>query len=131
MHMAAIDALPPPQDTNFHQRADVVLSGMRKLRAALTEAAARNRPSASVIVALSDVRRRYDDLMSRVAAAPGSRLGQQLYAARIRARLSAEEVTNGTGLATELLDDLEAGELPTHEEAARVHELIAALDASS
>lgn len=131
MHVAAIDALPPALDSNFQQRADVVLSGMRKLRAALTEAAARSRPSPSVIVALSDVRRRYDDLMSRVAAAPGSRLGQQLYAARVRARLSVEEVANGSGLATELLDGLEAGEHPTHEEAAKVHELLAALDASS
>lgn len=131
MHVAAIDALPPPRDTSFQQRADVVLSGMRKLRDALSEAAARSRSSPSVIVALSDVRRRYDDLMSHVAAAPGSRLGQQFYAARVRARLSAQEVANGTGLATELLDDLEAGELPTHEEAAKVHELIAVLGAGS
>ncbi|MCV7060270.1 hypothetical protein H7I76_06650 [Mycolicibacterium vaccae] len=127
MHVAAIDALPSAQDATFHQRADVVLAGMRKLRAALTEAAGRSRSSPSVIMALSDVRRRYDQLMSRVAAAPGSSLGQQLYAARIHAKLSTQEVANGTGLRPELLDDLEAGEIPTHEEAAKVKNLRAVL----
>ncbi len=43
MYTAAIDALPFPEDKKFHKRADVVLSGMRKLRAALTEAAGRSR----------------------------------------------------------------------------------------
>jgi transcriptional regulator with XRE-family HTH domain len=80
-----------------------------------------------VIVALSDVRRRYDDLMTRAGAAAGSSLGQQLYATRIRARLSAQEVANGAGLRAELLDDLEAGEIPTQDEAAKVKALIAAL----
>jgi len=127
MHSAAIDALPVPEDETFHKRADVVLSGMRKLRAALTEAACRSRSSPMVIVALSDVRRRYDDLMTRAAAAKGSGLGQQLYAARICARLSAEEVANGAGLRPELLDDLEAGEIPTRDEAAKVRTLISAL----
>jgi hypothetical protein len=127
MHSAAIDALPGPEDETFHKRADVVLSGMRKLRSALTEAACRARSSPMVIVALSDVRRRYDDLMTRAAGATGSSLGQQLYAARIRARLSAQEVANGAGLRAELLDDLEAGEIPTQDEAAKVKALIAAL----
>jgi transcriptional regulator with XRE-family HTH domain len=127
MYTAAIDALPFPGDKRFHQRADVVLSGMRKLRAGLTEAAGRSRSTASVIVALSDVRKRYDSLMCRAAAAPGSSLGQQLYAARIHARLSAQEVANGAGLRVDLIDDLEAGEVPTEDEAVKVKELIAAL----
>lgn len=127
MHAAAIEALPSPTDKTFHKRASVVLSGMRKLRAALTEAAGRSRSSPMVIMALSDVRRRYDELMTRAAAAPGSSLGQQLYAARIRAKLSAREVANGRGLRAELVDDLEAGEIPTQEEAAKVRDLIAAL----
>ena len=33
MYTAAIDALPFAEDRKFHKRADVVLSGMRKLRA--------------------------------------------------------------------------------------------------
>jgi hypothetical protein len=127
MYTAAIDALPFPEDKKFHKRADVVLSGMRKLRSGLAEAAGRSRSSPAVIVALSDVRRRYDALMARAAAAPGASLGQQLYVARIHARLSAQEVANGAGLRADLIDDLEAGEIPTEEEAAKVRELIAAL----
>jgi transcriptional regulator with XRE-family HTH domain len=127
MYTAAIDALPFPEDEKFHDRADVVLSGMRKLRAGLAEAASRNRSTASVVVALSDVRQRYDRLMSHAAAAPEASLGKQLYAARIRARLSAQEVANGAGLRVDLIDDLEAGEVPTDEEAAKVKNLIAAL----
>jgi transcriptional regulator with XRE-family HTH domain len=127
MYTVAIDALPFPEDKKFHTRADVVLSGLRKLRAALTEAAARNRPSASVVVALSEVRRRYDTLMTRAAAAPGSSLGQQLYSARIQAKLSAEEVANGAGLRADLIDDLEAGETPTEEETRKLQDVITAL----
>ena len=91
MYTAAIDALPFAEDKKFHKRADVVLSGMRKLRAALTDAASTSRPSPAVIVALSNVRRRYDALMEHTAAAPGSSVGQQVYATRIQARLSARE----------------------------------------
>ena len=127
MYTAAIDALPFPEDKKFHKRAEVVLSGLRKLRTGLTEAAGRNRSTSTVIVALSDVRRRYDALMLRAAAAPGSSLGQQLYAARIEAKLSAQEVANGAGLRVDLIDDLEAGEIPTEEEAAKVRDLIVAL----
>jgi hypothetical protein len=80
-----------------------------------------------VIVALRDVRLRYDKLMTHSAAAPGSSLGQQLYATRIEAKLSAQEVANGAGLRADLLDDLEWGETPTVDEAAKVQGLIAAL----
>ena len=127
MYTAAIDALPFPEDKKFHKRADVVLSGLRKLRDGLAEAASRSRSTSTVILELSDVRRRYDDLIARAAAAPGSSLGQQLYAVRIGARLSAQEVANGAGLRVDLIDDLEAGEIPTEEEAAKVRSLIEAL----
>ena len=40
MYRAAIDSLPFPEDKKFQKRAEVVLTGMRKLRAALTEAVA-------------------------------------------------------------------------------------------
>jgi hypothetical protein len=36
MYRAAIESLPFPEDKKFQKRAEVVLSGMRKLRAALT-----------------------------------------------------------------------------------------------
>jgi transcriptional regulator with XRE-family HTH domain len=127
MYTAAIDALPFPEDKKFHKRAEVVLSGMRKLRAALTEAASTTRPSPAVIAALSDVRRRYDSLMAHTAAAPGSSLGQQIYVTRIEAKLSAQEVANGAGVRVDLLDELEAGGTPTDDEAARIQEAIDAL----
>lgn len=127
MYAAAIDALPFPEDKKFHKRADVVLSGLRKLRSALTEAASTQRPSPAVVVALSGVRQRYDSLMAHAAAAPGSSLGQQIYVTRIQAKLSAQEVANGAGLRPGLLDELEAGATPTEDEANRIRETIAAL----
>jgi hypothetical protein len=127
MYTAAIDALPFAEDRKFHKRADVVLSGLRKLRAALTDAASTSRPSPAVIVALSNVRRRYDSLMEHAAAAPGSSLGQQIYVTRVHAKLSATEGANGAGLRDDLLDELEAGGTPTDEEATKIKEAIAAL----
>src|SRR3954464_15251358 len=127
MYSAAIDALPFAEDKKSHKRADVVLSGMRKLRTALTDAASTSRPSPAVIVALSNVRRRYDALMEHAAAAPGSSLGQQLYVTRVHAKLSAEEVANGAGLPTHLPDELEAGGTPSDDQAARIRDTIAAL----
>jgi hypothetical protein len=127
MYKAAIDSLPFPEDKKFHKRADVVLAGLRKLQGTMTDAAGRNRTSASVIVSLSEVRRCYDDLMARAAIAPGASLGQQLYVARIRAKLSAQEAANGAGLRADLLDALEAGEIPTEAESAKIRDLIAAL----
>ncbi|MCV7259130.1 forkhead-associated protein [Mycobacterium shimoidei] len=127
MYRAAIDSLPFPEDKKFQKRAEVVLSGLRKLRAGLAEAATKSRSTPTVIAALTDVRRRYDDLMERAASAPGSTLGQQLYTARIRAKLSAEEAARGVGLRPELPDELEAGATPSEEEVVKVHQLIAAL----
>ena len=129
MYRAAIDSLPFPEDKKFQKRAEVVLSGMRKLRAALTEAASHSRPSPTVMMALSDVRRRYDDLMERAADAPGATLGQQLYHARIHAKLTAQEAANGVGLPPGLPDELEAGGTPTDKETPLVQQLIAAIRA--
>ncbi len=53
--------------------------------------------------------------------------GSQLYVARLHARLSAKETANGAGLRAELLDDLEAGEIPTEDEAVKIKGLIEAL----
>jgi hypothetical protein len=129
MYKAAIDSLPFPEDKKFQKRAEVVLTGMRKLRAALTEAASHSRPTPTVMMALSDVRRRYDDLMGRAADAPGATLGQQLYNARVHAKLSAQEAANGVGLRPELPDELEAGATPTDQETSLVQQLIAAIRA--
>jgi hypothetical protein len=127
MFTAAIDALPDNTDPEFSGRAAVILAGLRKLQTALTKAASRGRATPSVIVSLSGVRTRYDDLMAMAAEAPGATLGQQLYAVRRRAKLSAQETANGAGLTPDLLDAIEADEIPTDDEAARIKELLAAL----
>jgi hypothetical protein len=127
MYRAAIDSLPFPEDKKFQKRADIVLTGMRKLRAALTEAASHGRSTPTVMIALSDVRRRYDDLMERAADAPGSTLGQQLYNARVHAKLTAQEAANGVGLRPGLPDELEDGATPTGQETPLVQQLIAAI----
>ncbi len=129
MYRAAIDSLPFPEDKKFHKRAEIVLSGMRKLRSALTEAASHGRSTPTVMMALSDVRRRYDDLMERAADAPGSTLGQQLYHARIQAKLTAQEAANGVGLPPDLPDELEEGATPSDHETPLVQQLIAAIRA--
>ncbi len=106
MYRAAIDSLPFPEDKKFQKRAEVVLTGMRKLRSALTEAASHSRPTPTVMMALADVRQRYDDLMERVAEAPGSTLGQQLYNARIHAKLSAPKPPTGSDSGASCLTSL-------------------------
>jgi hypothetical protein len=127
MFTTAIDALPHTNDPDFSGRATAILSSLRKLQMALTKAASRGRATPSVIVSLSGVRACYDDLMAMVADSPGATLGQQLYVVRRRAKLSAQETANGAGLTADFLDAVEADEIPTDAEAARIKELIAAL----
>lgn len=130
MYISAIAALPDDRDRDFRPRVEVILSGLRKLQQTLTDAGARNRLTPGVMVALSEARQCYDELMERAATAPGSTLGQQLYVARRRAKLSARETANGAGLRADLLDELEAGEIPTEDEAVKVKELIEVLGGS-
>jgi hypothetical protein len=61
MYAAAIAALPDDDDDDFRPRVEVILTGLRKLQKTLTDAAARNRLTPRVIVALSETRQRYDD----------------------------------------------------------------------
>jgi hypothetical protein len=131
VHMSAIDALPAPEDPRFHDRAEVILSGLHKLQTALTDAARTDRSTLSVIVLLGEVRSRYNDLMAVAAGAPGATLGQQLYVASTRAHLSADEIAVSAGLRKDLLDGLEAGETPTKDEARKIKDVIAALGNSS
>ena len=127
MYIAAIDTLPASSDPEFPERAAVVLTGMRKLQATMSQAAKRSRVSPSVIVALSDVRRRYDDLMTIAAEGPGGTLGQRLYVARNRAKLSPQEAANGMGLRKDLIESIEAEGPADESETAQIKELIAAL----
>ena len=67
MYSAAIDTLPDAHDSEFPHRAGIILAGLRKLQGSLSEAAGRSRVTPSVIVALSGVRHRYDELMETAA----------------------------------------------------------------
>ena len=127
MYAAAIDALPDPSDPEFPDRAGVILSGLRKLQDSLADAASRSRVTPSVIVALSGVRSRYDDLMATSANGPGATLGQRLYIARGLAKLSTKEAANGVGLRKDLIEAVEAEEPVLEDEASRIKDLIAAL----
>jgi hypothetical protein len=128
MFVAAIEGLPDHKDGTFLKRADVILNGLRKLEASLSLAASRSRATPSVVVALSQTRRHYKELMQRAATAPGATLGQRIYTARRIADLSVEEAANGVGLRADLLAAIEAGEPTTQDEANKVKALIAALD---
>jgi hypothetical protein len=128
MFVAAIEGLPDHKDGTFLKRADVILNGLRKLEASLSLAASRSRVTPSVVVALSQTRRHYKELMQRAATAPGATLGQRIYTARRIADVSVEEAANGVGLRADLLAAIEAGEPTTQDEANKVKALIAALD---
>ena len=129
MHMyhTAIDSLPDENEPEFADRVGVILAGLRKLQGSLTQAGKRSRNSASVIVALSGVRSVYDELMARAAASPNGTLGQRLYSARVKAKLSTKEAANGAGLRTDLIEAVEVEEPATDEEESKIKDLIAAL----
>jgi hypothetical protein len=95
-----------PEDKKFQKRAEVVLTGMRKLRG-VTEGLPQPAHS-PVMMALSDVRRRYDDLMER-GRRPRIDTGSTAYNARIHAVVGAR---GGPRVWTrrELPDELEEGD---------------------
>jgi hypothetical protein len=127
MYSAAIDALPDPGDPAYPDRVGVILAGLRKLQGSLSDAASRSRVTPSVIVALSGVRNRYDDLTATAANGPAASLGQRLYIARCRAKLSTKEAANGVGLRKDLIEAVEAEEPVLDDEATKIKDLIAAL----
>lgn len=125
---AAVDGLPSPDDPDFTERIGVILADLRELEDVVTRAARQSRGTPAVIRALSAVRKRYDALMFRAAAAPTATLGQRLYVARKRADLTRAETAHAAGLPPELVDAVEA-ELPiTAEDAARVAALISEIE---
>ncbi len=127
MFSAAIESLPETEDPEFGDRAGVVLAGLRKLESSLTQAAARSRVTPAVVVSLSGARKAYDALMERAANGPGSTLGQRLYVARKRAKLTAQEAANGAGLRADLIEAIESEEPTTEAETGKIKDLIAAL----
>jgi transcriptional regulator with XRE-family HTH domain len=121
---AALDALPNPTDPDFTQRVTPILADLRKLETVAANAARSARGTPSVVLALSAVRRRYNELMLRAAKSPTATLGQRLYGARHRAELSVDEAANAAGIATQALLDAESERSVPPDAAASITTLI-------
>ena len=128
---AAIDSLPDPADPDFVHRAAVILADLRQLEAIVARAARQSRGMPAVVMALSAVRNRHEELMFRAAAAPNATLGQRLFAARRRANLSAAEAGSAIGLSAQLIEAVEAGQPATDRDAAVLRAFVAELQGTS
>ena len=123
----ALDALPKDSQPEFAHKASPILADLRKLEAVAANAARNARGAPSVVLALSSVRRAYNDLMLRAARSPSATLGQRLYGARHRAELSIDEAANAAGVPTAVVQDAEAERPIPAGAAAAIETLIAQL----
>jgi transcriptional regulator with XRE-family HTH domain len=126
---AAITNLPPDAHPKFAEYARAILSDLRRLETITARAVRTSQSSPGVIKSLAAVRRRYDELMTRAAAAPGATLGQRLYTARRRANLTTEEAAAALGAPADLIIAVESETPPPGDTGSRIEELIAELDA--
>ncbi len=125
----ALSALPSPATPEFHSAATAILADLRNLQAVATDAA-RNAPGApALVIALGAVRRRYDELMLKVAATPGATIGQRLFAARHRIGLTTEDTALAAGLPVRLIDAAEADQALPPLAASAIATLLSQLDA--
>lgn len=123
----ALDALPRDSEPDFAQKAGPILADLRKLEAVASNAARNARGAPSVVLALSSVRRAYNDLMLRAARSPSATLGQRLYGARHRSELSVDEAANAAGVPTAVVQDAESERPVPPGAAAAIETLIAQL----
>lgn len=123
----AVSALPDPSDPGFTRQATPILANLRRLETVAANAARNARGTPSVVLALSAVRRRYNELMLRAAESPSATLGQRVYGARHSAELSVEEAANAAGVSTETLLDAEAERPVPPDAVAAINTLIAQL----
>jgi transcriptional regulator with XRE-family HTH domain len=126
----ALTALPDASSPQFHAAATAILADLRNLLAVASDAA-RNTPGApALVIALGSVRRRYDELMLKVAASPNATVGQRLYAARHRTSLTVEDAALAAGLPVDMIEAAEADEpLPPQAQSA-VDTLLTELEAT-
>lgn len=80
-----------PGDPRFASGARAALADLRQLEVITAKAVRTSAATPAVIRALAAVRRRYDELMTTAAGAPGATLGQRLYTARRQSNLSVAE----------------------------------------
>lgn len=105
---AATTELPEPSDPAFSPKVTKILADLRKLEHVAASAARNAKGTPSVVLALSTVRRTYNDVMAKAAQSPNATLGQRLYQARHRAELSLDEAAAAAGLPADFLADAEA-----------------------
>ncbi|GAB1815526.1 FHA domain-containing protein [Mycobacterium sp. MUNTM1] len=127
---ARVTDLPDPADAAFTPKATSILVDLHKLETLAATAARTAKGSPSVVLALSTVRRTYNDLMMRAARSPSATLGQRLYEARHRAELSLEEAANAAGLLPAVLGDVEAERPVPADAAGAIENLVAQLATS-
>lgn len=127
---ARVTDLPDPADAAFTPKATSILADLNKLETLAATAARTAKGSPSVVLALSTVRRTYNDLMMRAARSPSATLGQRLYEARHRAELSLEEAANAAGLLPAVLGDVEAERPVPADAAGAIENLVAQLATS-
>lgn len=123
----AVANLPTPTDPKFAEQVQAALANLRRLDTIVMRAVRSSQGSSAVLKSLTAVRRRYDELMTRAAAAPGATLGQQLYTARRRANLTAAEAAAALGVPSELVVAVESEEPVAAELRSRIEALIAEL----
>jgi DNA-binding XRE family transcriptional regulator len=124
---AAVANLPADDHPKFAEYAQAVLADLRRLEAVTARAVRTSQGSPMIIKSLAAVRRRYDALMTRAAAAPGATLGQRLYTARRRANLTAAEAAAALGAPADLVIAVESETPPPGDTRSRIEELIAEL----
>ncbi|KUI36235.1 helix-turn-helix transcriptional regulator [Mycobacterium sp. GA-2829] len=128
-HDVAVANLPAPTDPAFAEQVQAILANLRRIENITARAVRGTQGASAVLRSLAGVRRRYDELMIRAAAAPGATLGQRLYTARRRANLSGAEAAAALGVPPEVVSAVEADEPPPGDLRSAIEALIAELDA--
>jgi transcriptional regulator with XRE-family HTH domain len=123
----AIADLPEPTAADFADRAAAILVDLRKLESITGRAVRHSHGAPAVMKALATVRRRYDELMLRVAVTPAATPGHRLYAARRRANLTAAEAAEALGATGQVVEAIEAGEAVDRETNLKIEALITEL----
>ncbi|MCB0929418.1 MAG: FHA domain-containing protein [Mycolicibacterium insubricum] len=123
----AIAALPPVDAADYSERAGAILSDLRNLQTVAADAA-RNAPGApALVVALGQVRRHHDELMTTAATAADAPLGRRLYAARRRCGLTAEDAALAAAVPVSVINTAEAEQPVPEHTAAALESLISQL----
>jgi transcriptional regulator with XRE-family HTH domain len=122
------DDLPDDHDSRFPERVRGVLADLRTLESITARAVRSSQGSTEVIKSLRLIRHRYEELMTRAAAAPGATLGQRLFAARNAAALTVDEAAGAMDVAPVVVVSAEAEQPISDEDRRRIEALIADLD---